>query len=161
MASATTINSVAVVIDANVAIALCAKESDKLASALAKINEYATKGCQFYAPGVIVAECLYVFCKKLKDGVLTAAEHGDAIQAFIALMRAVNPPPSGDRGLIKRAEEIRGALGCSRSADGVYLALAEELGRVTSAEVVTFDNGMKSQATANLIGLPIVVLSTT
>jgi predicted nucleic acid-binding protein len=158
MASLSSSNSV--VIDASVAIALCAKEQDKFANADTKINEYATNGHQFFAPGVIVAECLYVFCKKLRDGVITAAEHASAVQAFVALMQAINPPPSGDNALINRAEEIRGTLSCNRSADGIYLALAEELGKMTNTEVITFDSAMKSQATASSMGLNVIVLAT-
>jgi hypothetical protein len=75
-------------------------------------------------------------------------------------MSHVNPPPTGDRALIKRAEEIRGGLGCSRSADGIYLALAEELTKESATEVVTFDNGMKAQATANNSRVPVIVLPT-
>ena len=159
MASATTSPS-SVVIDANVAIALCAKEADKLANAEAKMRDYATKGCRFYAPGVFVGECLFVFCRKLKDGVLTLTEHDSALQAFISLMRAVNPPPFGDKSLIKRADETRGNLGCSRSADGIYLALAEELGKDSATEVLTFDHGMQAQAVASSIGPLVVVLPT-
>ena len=160
MASPTKASPSSVVIDANVAIALCAKEADKLANAEAKIKEYALNGARFFAPGVIVAECLYVFCRKLKDGVLTPTEHAAAVQAFIALMAAVQPPPGGDKSLIQRAEEIRGPLGCSRSADGIYLALAEELSRSSATEVVTFDNGMQAQAASHALSHHIEVLPT-
>ena len=87
MASGTLTNPPSVVIDATVAIALCAKETDKLANLEAKMKEYAMKGCRFFAPGVIVAECLFVFCRKLKDGVITIAEHGLALQAFIGIIQ--------------------------------------------------------------------------
>ena len=113
MASGTTLSPISVVIDANVAIAICAKEPDKLARAEAKIKEYAGKGCNFYAPGVMVAECLYVFCRKLKDGVLTPTEHTSVVLRFISMMGAIGPPPTGDRSLIKRAEEFRGPWGAA------------------------------------------------
>jgi predicted nucleic acid-binding protein len=151
---------VAVVVDANVAIAICAKEADKLTNAETKIAEYAKNGVQFFAPGVIVGECLYVFCKKLRDGVLTTAEHANAIQAFITLMASIQPPPCGDKGLIKRAEEMRGGLACGRSADGIYLALAEELTKNGVTEIVTFDTGMRGQATANSLSSHVEVLPT-
>jgi predicted nucleic acid-binding protein len=157
MASGTT-SPVSVVIDANVVIALCAKEADKLANAEAKLKEYSVNGCRFYAPGVLIAECLFVFCRKLKDGVFSYADHSAAVLAFIKMMALINPPPNGDINLIKRAEEIRSSLGCSRSADGIYLALAEELSKVSSTEVVTFDNGMQSQATASSLASSVVVL---
>lgn len=157
MASGTTISPVSVVIDANVVIAICAKEADKLANAEAKMKEYAEQGCTFYAPGVILAECLFVFCRKRNDSVLTAAEHSSAVLGLISMMAAIHPPPTGDKSLIKRAEEIRANLGCSRSADGIYLALAEELSKEGSTEVVTFDDGMSSQAAASSV-VPAVVL---
>jgi predicted nucleic acid-binding protein len=160
MASVTTTSPVSVIVDANVVIALCAEEVDKLANAEAKMKEYSRNGCQFYAPGVLVAECLYVFCRKLQTGDFTAAEHSNAIIAFITMMAAINPPPSGDKSLIKRAEEMRGTLGCSRSADGIYLALAEELNKVARSEVVTFDNGMQSQVTSCSLALTVIVLPT-
>ncbi len=66
MASGLTSSPVAVVVDASVVIAICAKEADKLANAEAKIEDYARQGCEFFAPAVIVAECLYVLCRKSK-----------------------------------------------------------------------------------------------
>ena len=94
MVSTLTSSQPSVVIDANVVIAICTNEADKLTKAEAKLQEYATKGCRFYAPGVLVAECLFVFCKKLKDGVLTGPEHASAIKAFITLMAAIEPLPA-------------------------------------------------------------------
>jgi len=160
MTSGTTTSSVSVVIDASVAIALCAKEADKLANAEAKMKEYAKNGCAFYAPGVIIAECLFVFCNKLAAGKLTAAEHNSAVLNLATLMMQIQPPPTGDKSLVKRAEEIRGALACKRSADGIYLALAEELQRAANTEVVTFDGGMRAQAAACSLSPPVVVLPT-
>jgi predicted nucleic acid-binding protein len=160
MATGTTTSPASVVIDANVVIAICAKEPDKVANAEAKIKEYAGKGCRFYAPGVIVSECLFVFCKKVKASVLTQAEHSNALQAFIKLMNIVNPPPLGDKALIKRADEIRGGLTCKRTTDAIYLALAEELGRADATEVVTFDDGLRTQAAANSLKPQVVVLPT-
>ena len=161
MASPVKSSPTSIVIDANVVIALCAREADKLAAAQAKIKEYSENGCHFYAPGVIIGECLFVFCRKLADGVVTATEHGSAVSALVAFMNAVNPPPSGDRGLIQRAEQIRGSLGCSRSADGIYLALADELAKGSNTEIVTFDNGMKSQAANSGIAASVEVLPVT
>jgi predicted nucleic acid-binding protein len=150
-----------VVVDANVAIAICAKEPDKFAIATAQIQTYAMDGSRFYAPGVIGGECLYVFCRKLQAGDLTATEHANAIKAFITFMGAVEPPPAGDKSLIQRAEDFRGVLGCSRSADGIYLALAEELAKSSTTEVITFDNGMQTQGVANSLTPQVVVLPTT
>ena len=158
MASATKVSPASVVLDANVVIALCANEADKVANADAKVKEYLADGSHFYAPGVLVAECLYVLCRKLMDGVLTPVEHGAAVQALIAMAAAIDPPPHGDRSLIQRAEAIRGTLGCSRSADGIYLALADELAKNSTTEILTFDTGMPSQAVAGAVGAQVVVL---
>jgi len=76
------------------------------------------------------------------------------------LMRQIHPPPTGDKSLIERAEEIRGAFGCSRSADGIYLALAEELNAAMSTELVTFDAGMLNQAARSSLRMLVVVLPT-
>src|SRR5437773_952192 len=102
MATAQTSNPPAVTIDANFAIAYCAQEPDKYAKAKAELESYAQSGWQFYAPGVLVAESLFVFCKKLMAGTLTAAEHAQAVQSLEALMTAVHPPPNGDGSLIAR-----------------------------------------------------------
>ncbi len=45
----------AVVIDANVLIAICAREATKLSQAETVINEYAINGVLFYAPGALIA----------------------------------------------------------------------------------------------------------
>jgi hypothetical protein len=80
---------------------------------------------------------------------------------LITIMGQIKPPPTGDRTLVKRAEEIRGSLACTRSADGIYLALAEELHKVACTEVVTFDGAMKAQSTTCSLACQVVVLPTT
>jgi hypothetical protein len=50
----------AVVLDANVLIALCAREQDKLLTAETALAAYTAKGWLFYAPGVILGEVLYI-----------------------------------------------------------------------------------------------------
>ena len=73
----------AVVIDANVAIAISSKEADREPKAKAELLRYSTAGHLFYAPGAIVAETLYILCGKLQ------------------LLRSVQPGryPSDDCGL--------------------------------------------------------------
>jgi hypothetical protein len=100
------------------------------------------------------------FLPKLTDGVISTTEHAQSIDAFLQLMAQVSPPPRGDTSLIRRAEEIRGGIGCSHSADGIYLALAEELPNNSITEVITFDNGMKAQATASNSPVPVIVIPT-
>jgi predicted nucleic acid-binding protein len=143
---ATASNSPAVTLDAAFVIAYCAKEPGRHAKAATQLNHYASNGWEFFAPGVLIAEALFVFCKKLAAGKLTPAEHAQAVLSLETLMKAVLPTPNGDASLIARAEQIRGTHGCSHSADGVYLALTEELTKTRTAEIVTFDAGMDNQA---------------
>lgn len=159
MATPPTSSRPAVTIDANLVIAYCTKEAGTYAKAKAELEQYAKDGWQFYAPGVLVAEALFVFCKKLEAGTLTTAEHAQAVQSLEAFMNAVLPPPNGDASLIARAEQIRGSYGCSRSADALYLALAEELTRTGPAELVTFDVGLEQQAKQNAPTVTIKLLT--
>ena len=119
MTSGTTTSPVTVVIDASVVIALCAKEPDKFANAETKINEYAGTGCVFYAPGAVIAECLFVFCKKLSAGKITPAEHGSAVTNLITMMGQIQPPPTGDKALVKRGRKY-GALSRVRARPTAY-----------------------------------------
>jgi predicted nucleic acid-binding protein len=149
MAMATASNPPAVTLDAAFVIAYCVKEPGRHAKADAQLKYYASNGWEFFAPGVLIAEALYVFCKKLMEGKLTPAEHAHAVLSLETLMKAVLPTPSGDVSLIARAEQIRATYGCNRSADGIYLALAEKLAKGRQAEIVTFDAGMENQAKKN------------
>ncbi|MCW3053085.1 MAG: hypothetical protein JWN14_2255 [Chthonomonadales bacterium] len=106
MVSSLPSNPGALVIDANVAIALAAKETDKEAKALAELVRYAQLGYVWYAPGVIIAEALYILCGKRQRGELSAADYATAILGFQTTMTTISPPPNGDRALIARAEKI-------------------------------------------------------
>ena len=55
----------------------------------------------------------------------------------------------GEGSLVLRAEEIRGSYSCRRSADGVYIALAEELTVIKPTVLLTFDEDMVKQALKN------------
>lgn len=149
MASMPASNPPAVTLDASFIIGYCAKEPAKFAKAQAELARYARDGWTFFAPGVAVSETLFVFCRKLGDGSLTALEHTQAVRSFEALMRAVQPPPGGEFALIGRAEQIRSTYGCSRSADSIYLALTEQLTAQGPSEIVTFDSGLENQAKKN------------
>lgn len=116
-----------VVLDANTAISICAKETATVAVAITALNDYTDKGYLFYAPGVIVSETLYALRNQMTHGFLTALEHEQAIRDFATLMKNILPPPNGDAMLILRADQICAGYGASRSADAVYLALAAEL----------------------------------
>lgn len=139
----------AVVLNANVLIALCAQEQDKFSLAETAFSHYFLQGWLVYAPGVLLAETLYVLCGKLQSGALTPATHAFALNLLQNYLTDISPPPSGDFSLAARAEAIRQSYGCSRSADGIYIALAEELAQHGPTELLTFDQGMVNQAAKN------------
>lgn len=120
-------NLFAVVPDANVLIALCARENDKLQTAQTAVDDYTNQGYEFFAPSVLVAEVIFVLCQKLADGALTQPKYEKAIKAFEYYLNFISLSPNGEASLLKRAIEIREGYGCSRSSDGLYIALAEEL----------------------------------
>ena len=76
-------------------------------------------------------------------------EHAQAILTFETLMVNILPPPGGEVSLISRAEAIRTNYGCSRSADGIYVALAEILAQSMPTVILTFDQNMQYQITRN------------
>jgi predicted nucleic acid-binding protein len=139
----------ALVIDANVLIAVCSVEAGRDAIATAQLAQYTSLGFDWYAPGVIVGETLYALCGKLNSGTLGAASHAIAIQTLHTMMDSVLPPPHGDKSLILRAEQIRNGYGCSRSADAIYLALAEQLSQTMPTTLLTFDQGVPNQVARN------------
>lgn len=142
-------NLFAVVPDANVLIALCARENDKLRTAETALDDYTNQGYEFFAPSVLVAEVIFVLCQKLADGSLTKLQYEKAIKAFEYYLNFISLSPNGEASLLKRAVEIREGYGCSRSSDGLYLALAEELAKIYDTEIVTFDKGFINQAAKN------------
>ena len=144
-----TTRSGALVIDANVAIAVCAKETQKYSQARAELQNYSRQGYSWYAPGVIVPESLHALCRKEHEGIITSAEHAQAVDDFQIFMQSVSPPPNGEASLILRADQIRGSYGCSRSADALYIALAEELSQTYTTRLLTFDQGLPRQAAQN------------
>jgi len=150
----------AVILDASFLIGYCAKEANKFVPAQQELLQYAQSGWHLFAPGVLMAEVLFVLCRKAQDAILTPSEHAQAVASFAAIMKAVHPPPRGDTALIPRAEAIRAGFGCARANDSFYLALAEELAVDRQVELVTFDDGWENQAKANSPGLKVRVLAT-
>ena len=149
----------AVVVDSNVFISICSKETS-LATAQRALADYAAKNWVFYAPGVIVAEVLFVLCRKLSDGTLTAVAYDEAVEMLKDQMAAVLPPPSGDTTLIQRAKEIQSGYSCLHSADCIYLALAEELSNSGPSEFVTFDKRVVNVAASNAAKVKVNLLPT-
>ncbi len=139
----------AVVLDANILISLCSKEKLTFQTAENAFDNYGQNGWEFSAPNIIVAEVQYVLCQKLSNGILTTIEHEEAVEFFENYMTAILPPENGEASLIKRAEEIRETYGCSRSADSLYIALAEELTTKRITELLTFDKGFINQTGKN------------
>jgi predicted nucleic acid-binding protein len=127
-----------VVIDANILISICSKEPG-CQTAEDALDDYAAKNWAFYAPGAILTEVLFVLCKKRQDGLLTEAEHEEAVKTFNDYMQGIRPSPQGDIRFILRNEEIRNGYSCLHSADAFYIALAEDLAKSGPAEYVTFD----------------------
>ena len=136
---------VAVVVDANIPIAICANEPGASNASIA-VNQYISQQVDFFAPGAILAETLYVLCGKMHDGTITVAEHALAIQDFALFMRLIKSPPGGEGSLVLRAEAVRGTYTCRRSSDGIYIALAEALAMSVSTSLLTFDADMARQA---------------
>ncbi len=128
----------AVVIDANILVAICAKEPRE-PTAKAALSDYTAKNWAFYAPGAILTEVLFILCRKLQSGEIDAAKHKKAVEEFNDYMSAILPSPQGDIGFILRNEEIRSGYSCLHSADAFYIALTEELAKSGPAEFLTFD----------------------
>jgi len=145
----------AVVTDANILIAICSKEQQTYQIAKDAFDEYARQGAEFFAPNVIVAEVLFVLCRKLDAKILTEAEHEKAVGFFQDYLTIISLSPNGEAALIKRAEKARIGYGCSRTSDGLYIALVEELAQNRPTEFLTFDAGFTNQVTKNAPGVKV------
>jgi predicted nucleic acid-binding protein len=137
-------NPNAALVDANILISICSKERLTFPLADSAFKTFAQNGWDFFAPNVIVAEGMFALCNKLQAGVLTQTGYEQAIDFFAGFMQFIQTPED-ESSLMKRAVEIRGAYGCSRSSDGLYIALAEELSQSRVTEILTFDQGIKNQ----------------
>ncbi|MBI1760088.1 MAG: type II toxin-antitoxin system VapC family toxin [Acidobacteria bacterium] len=138
----------AVVIDANILVAICAKEPGE-PTAKAALADYTARNWAFYAPGAILTEVLFIRCRKLQSGEIDAAKHRKAVEDFNDYMSAIMPSPQGDIRFILRNEEIRSGYSCLHSADAFYLALAEDLAQSGPAEFLTFDKRVVNVAANN------------
>lgn len=137
---------------------MASHEAGRDVQATVEIACYAALGYDLYAPGAIVTETLYALRNKLTRGALSLPGHAVAILNFERTMLNVKPPPAGDAALIRRAEQMRVGYGCSRSADGVYIALAEELSQTMPTVLLTFDQGVPKQAAVNASSIVVKVL---
>jgi predicted nucleic acid-binding protein len=139
----------AVVVDANILVAISSKETATLSKAQTALSDYAKLGYRLYAPDVVVGETLFALCQKLQNGFLLGPAHAAAIVSLDALLKLLTPPPDGDTSLMLRAEQIRNGYGCSHSAEGLYIALAEQLSQSQPTTLLTLDVGLSKQATQN------------
>lgn len=137
------------VLDANITVSVTAKEAATEAKAKAALAHYISNGYLFFAPGVIISETLYALRNQTTNALLTQSEHRQAVSDFEALMKRVLPPPSGDASLILRADQICMTYGASRSADALYIALAEEISHTYATRLLTFDQDLPKQAARN------------
>jgi predicted nucleic acid-binding protein len=136
-----------VVIDASVAVAIVSKETDRDTKANAELARYSAQGYLWYAPGAIITETLYALCRKRNAGMLDAAQYAQAAIDFAALMSGILPMEEAP--LVVRAQAIGEGFSCYRSADGLYVALAEELSKSRPTVLLTFDEAMPNQAKQN------------
>jgi len=135
-----------VVLDSSFLTAYCAKEPGRFERATAEYSRYVHEGREFFAPAVAAAESLFALCRKRADGSLTEDQYVDAVQTLVLILSCTHTSPNGDLQLTERAEQIRAGYGCSRSADGIFIALCEELARHGRSEIATFDESMRLQA---------------
>lgn len=147
------------VIDASALIGFCATEPDKYAKVHAALQQYQVDGTILYAPHLIVMEALFVLCKKLQEGILAATDHALTLASLQSMLSVMLHTPNGDASLIARAETFRSGYGCSRSADTLYLALAEELSKQGQVELLTFDTGQEAMAVQYLPQITVQLLT--
>ena len=150
-----TSNSNALITDANIIISVCSKEPTAVVARSA-LENYAKNSWEFFAPNVIVAEVLYILCQKFQNGLLTAKAYDEAVENFQDQMKVTQT--FSDAQFIKRAKEIQNGYGCRRSADSIYIALAEDLAKTRTVEILTFDRGMINQAAKNAPTVTVKVL---
>ena len=110
MTGGLTSSGCSVVIGARFAVALCAKEPGRYDPAKKYLAGHALAGSQLFAPGVILAEVLFAFCRQQEEGRLTPAEYAQAVTNFNSFMSTVLPPAGGDKSLVLRAEQADGTV---------------------------------------------------
>jgi len=148
-----------VTLDASFVIGLCAKEPGKYGKAQVELRQRVSSGCSLFAPHLLVMEAAFVLCGKLQGGTLTLTEHSAALANLHATLARINFLPNGDGALLARAEQLRQGYGCSRSADGFYIALAESLAATGPSELLTFDVGQQKQAIAHAPTVTVTLLT--
>jgi len=146
-----------VTLDASFVIGLCAKEPGKYRKAQTELRQRVSSGCSLFAPHLLVMESAFVLCGKLQNATLT--EHSAALANLHTTLARINFLPGGDGALLARAEQLRQGYGCSRSADGFYIALAEHLATTGASDLLTFDAGQQKQAVAHSPTVTVTLLT--
>jgi predicted nucleic acid-binding protein len=136
------------IVDANILISISSKEALTHKIAERELKTYVNNGWELVAPHIIVAEGMFALCQKLTAGVLTQLDYEKSVDDFNNYLSIIEMPLS-DAVLMKRAVEIRKNYGCSRSSDGLYIALAEELSKTRNVKILTFDKGFINQIKNN------------
>lgn len=108
-----TTSAAGAVVDATVAVAISAKEAGREQRAVTELSRYSANGRQFYAPGVLSSETLYVLCGKGQSGVLTVAEYVQAVIDLENLMRGTLPPPMARRHSLALRSPFRAGTGAA------------------------------------------------
>ena len=147
-----------VVVDASVAVAIAAREAGSEQIANIEMAALTGQGCEFFAPGVLLSESLYVLCKKRENGILSQAAYNQATLDLDTFLSFIQPSPTGDFGLSTRASVIHGAYSCRRSADAIYIALADSMSALSPTVLLTFDKEMPKQAAATAPSVVVQVL---
>ena len=150
-------NLSAAIIDASILVSIASKETPTHLPAEAAFRAYSQNGWEFFAPNVIVPEVMFALCQKLTGELLTRQDYEQAVKSFLDYMTILSTPDD-ETGLVKRAIEIREGYGCSRSSDGLYMALAEDLAKTRTVELFTLDSGMVNQAAKNAPTVTVKVL---
>ena len=145
------------IVDASILVSIASKETPTHLPAEAAFKAYSQNGWKFFAPNVIVPEVMFALCQKLTGELLTKPEYEMAVKCFLDYMTIISTPDD-ETDLVKRAIEIREGYGCSRSSDGLYIALAESLAKTKSVELFTLDGGMINQAANNAPTVRVKVL---
>ena len=73
-------------------------------------------------------------------------------------MQSVLPPPLGEASLVRPAQAIGADYGCSRSADGIYIALTEQLAQTRPTVLITFDKALSRQVSLRAAGVTVLLL---
>ena len=150
-----------VVVDANVLVAIAAREPLTGDIASDEMSRYTDEGCSFMAPALIVSETLYALCRKVESNVLSPIDYERAHIVLTTLLDVIQIPSDFNPVVVAtRAHQLRLGYGCKRVTDSIYIALAEETGRSAETVLLTFDRDLEKQAARNAPTVRVHLLET-